>query len=245
MTNTAVRATRLATLAALGLAVFCAQAQTVYRIVGPDGKVTFSDQPPPGAAPAPAPAPAAGARPGARRPSAAEVPSASAASSNARAQASGGGADTAGLPFDLRQSAQRFPVVLYTSKDCNPCQQGRALLAARGIPYSEKTVSTGADAEALKRLSGDNSLPYLTVGGSGLKGFSEPEWTKNLDAAGYPETSQLPRTYAQPAPTPLVPATVKPSETAAAATADAPAPTPAPAAPPVSAPMSNPAGIRF
>ena len=26
-----------------------------------------------------------------------------------------------------------FPVVLYTSKDCNPCQQGRALLAARGI----------------------------------------------------------------------------------------------------------------
>ena len=36
----------LIALSLLGL-VLSAQAQGVYRIVGPDGKVTFSDQPPP------------------------------------------------------------------------------------------------------------------------------------------------------------------------------------------------------
>ena len=33
----------------LGLAALSASAQGVYRIVGPDGRVTYSDQPPPAA----------------------------------------------------------------------------------------------------------------------------------------------------------------------------------------------------
>lgn len=187
-------------------------AQGVYRIVGPDGKVTFSDQPPPASAPV--------------RP----VVNASA----------GAGAQ---LPFELRQVSNRYPVTLYTGRDCAPCNSGRNLLNARGIPYSEKTIETPQDGEALKRISGEASLPFMTIGSQQIKGYSDTEWTQFLDAAGYPKQSALPSSYRRPATTPLV--AVRPE---AAATPSAAAPAGAPAAPaevPVTPPAQNPAGIRF
>ncbi|WP_137893989.1 glutaredoxin family protein [Ramlibacter sp. 2FC] len=202
----------IASLAAtfLGLALSGLQAQPVYRSVGPDGRVTFSDKPPP-AAKAVAPAPAA----------------------------EGGG--TAALPYELRQVASRYPVTLYTGDNCTPCGSGRAYLTGRGVPFSEKTVTTPDDQEALQRLSGGNGLPLLTIGAQQLKGFSDAEWGQFLDAAGYPKTSQLPRGYRAPAATPLV-TLQRPAEAAAAPEAAASAP--ARAAPATQAP-ANPAGIRF
>ena len=189
-------------------------AQSVYRIVGPDGRVSYSDQPPP----------VANARPSAASPS-----STSSASPP--------------LPFELRQINSRYPVTLYTSNDCAPCNSGRNLLNARGIPYAEKTIGTNEDAEALKRLSGQTSLPFLTIGSQQIKGYSDSEWTQFLDAAGYPKQSALPTAYLRPAPTPLVAVQAR----AAApnpATAQAPSAS-APAAPTVAPPVTNPAGIRF
>ncbi|MEX1167600.1 MAG: DUF4124 domain-containing protein, partial [Hydrogenophaga sp.] len=81
------------------------QAQTVYRIVGPDGKVSFSDQPPASAKGATAPA--------------------------AASNTAGNGAAAGRLPFELAKVARQFPVVLYTSKDCAPCNSGRNLLVNR------------------------------------------------------------------------------------------------------------------
>lgn len=208
----------LRTLTLIGLGVLAAplMAQGVYRIVGPDGRVTFSDQPPV----------EANARP------------AGAASGAAGA---GGGAQ---LPFELRQVAARYPVTLYTSEGCAPCNSGRNLLNARGIPYAEKTVSTPQDSEALKRLNGDASLPLLTIGNQQVKGYSDSEWSQYLDAAGYPKQSQLPSGYRRPAATAMV--SVQPAESAASRTATAPARTPsAPPAIPVAPPVTNPAGIRF
>jgi glutaredoxin len=202
----------IASLAAtfLGLALGGLQAQPVYRSVGPDGRVTYSDKPPPAAK--------------AVTPAAAE------------------GAGTAALPYELRQVANRYPVTLYTGDNCVPCGSGRAYLASRGIPFSEKTVTTPEDQEALQRLSGGNGLPLLTIGAQQLKGFSDAEWGQFLDAAGYPRSSQLPSGYRAPAATPLV-VLQRPAESAAApeAAASAPAarPAPAPRAP------ANPAGIRF
>lgn len=206
-----------------------AQAQQVYRIVGPDGKVTFSDKPPEAAAPAPAAAATAGAR----------APAAA--------------APAAALPFALRQVVTRYPVVLYTGKNCAPCGLGRSLLSARGVPFSEKTVNGNDDIDALQRLSGGTTLPFLTIGGQQIKGFSELEWTQFLDAAGYPKTSQLPAGYRQAAATPLVaahsadaPATPGARPLAAnagdrpAVAADAPPPPP-----PEPETPTNPAGIRF
>ena len=70
------------------------------------------------------------------------------------------------------------PVTLYTSSDCAPCNSGRSLLNARGIPYSEKLINTAEDGEALKRLSGDMTLPFLTIGAQQIKGYFDAEWTQ-------------------------------------------------------------------
>jgi hypothetical protein len=78
------------------------------------------------------------------------------------------------------------------------------LLTSRGVPFNERTVTTAEDAEALQRLAGESSLPFLTIGGQRLKGFSDSEWTQFLDAAGYPKTSALPSGYRNGLSGPLV-----------------------------------------
>ncbi len=188
-------------------------AQSVYRIVGPDGKVTFSDKPP-------------------------LEPATKSKMSSAAGPAGSGGASSL-LPFELRQVAQKYPVMLYTGENCGPCQSARSMLITRGVPFSEKTVTTAEDSQALQRLSGENSLPFATIGGQQLKGFSDAEWTQFLNAAGYPASSALPSTYRQPAATPLVAVAAAPAATASVpARPAAQAPQPAPA-------IANPSGIRF
>lgn len=202
----------LALGALLAGAVTSSNAQQVFRIVGPDGKVTFSDKPP--------------------------------AETNAKVTAaagtSGGGAATAALPFELRQVVQRYPVTLYTGDNCGPCQSARSMLITRGVPFAEKSVMTPEDSQALQRLSGENSLPFATIGGQQLKGFSDAEWTQFLNAAGYPASSVLPSSYRQPAATPLVAVSAAPATTTPAAPARAAAPAPQPLPP-----AASPSGIRF
>jgi glutaredoxin len=218
--RSAAKTGRLALMvgAALLAGAFAAQAQTVYRIVGPDGRVTFSDKPP-----------------------------VSVDKSNDKITAtdrSGRAVDVSGnaLPFELRQVATRFPVTLYTAASCGPCSTGRTLLSSRGIPFTERTVTTNEDIEALQRLSGESSLPFLTIGGQKIKGFSDLEWAQYLDAAGYPATSKLPANYRPLPAAPLV-AVQKPAAPAAAP--DNPQTASATAAEPAPAPPANPAGIRF
>jgi glutaredoxin len=213
--------TRLAL--ALGASVlataFMAQAQTVYRIVGPDGKVTFSDKPP--------------------------IAVGKGSEKVTATDRSGRALDLTGasLPFELRQVATRYPVTLYTSNNCGPCATGRAQLTTRGIPFTERTVNTNEDIEALQRLSGENSLPFLTIGGQKIKGYSDTEWTQFLDAAGYPASSKLPGSYRPVPASPLV-AVQKPPP-AAPAPAENPQTATASPAEPGAAPPANPAGIRF
>lgn len=200
----------LALLLALGAAT---HAQTVYRIVGPDGKVTFSDKPP------------------------ATVQQGKIATTGTGAAAA---ASAGGLPFELRQVVNKYPVTLYTAADCAPCASGRALLGSRGVPYAERTISTQEDIDALKRLGNDVSVPMLMIGSQRIKGFSDAEWSQYLDAAGYPRTSMLPAGYRNAPASPLVnlqkPAPAKaeenPEQRAAPVSPSAPGP-------------SNPAGIQF
>ncbi len=140
--------------------------------------------------------------------------------------------------------AGQYPVTLYTGNDCGPCGSARSMLTTRGIPFTEKTVTTSEDAQALKRLSGETALPFVTIGSQQLKGFSDAEWTQFLDAAGYPKTSVLPSNYRQAAATPLVTvSTAAEAPAAPPATTRAAAPAPAPITP--AATRDNPAGIRF
>ena len=200
-----------AMLASLALAGTAAHAQQVYRIVGPDGKVTFSDR----------------------------APDTQLAPTTTR----GGGAPAAdaALPYELRQVATRYPVTLYTSNDCQPCSSARNLLIGRGVPFSERTITTSEDVEAFKRLSGGTSLPFGTIGAQQLQGFSDAEWTQYLDLAGYPKQSQLPANYRRPAATPLVAVVEK--KAPAAEPEARPQPESAPTAPAKT--PANPAGIVF
>lgn len=212
--NTLSRASSaaMATLVALVvLATPLVQAQAVFRIVGPDGRVTFSDKPP------------------------APSEKATKLDSSGRAGAVAG----ADLPFELRAVVNRYPVTLYSGDGCEPCNNGRAMLTNRGIPFTERTVTTAQDGEALQKLSGGATLPFMTIGGQNIKGFQPSEWAQYLDAAGYPSTSMLSSSYRNPQPSPLAPVS-KPVPVKAPESKQ-----PAPPPPePVNGP-GNPAGIRF
>lgn len=199
------------------LCAAAAQAQTIYRIVGADGKVTFSDKPP--------------------------VSSDQGKIAGTGVGANAASAGSGALPFELRQIVAKYPVTLYSSAKCAPCDTGRALLSGRGVPFSERTVSTPEDTESLQRISGENSLPFLTIGGQRIKGLSESEWAQYLDAAGYPKTSQLPATYKNPAPTPLV--SLQKPVAAPKAEEKPAAPAPDAARPANAVNPANPAGIQF
>ncbi|MDP1534167.1 MAG: glutaredoxin family protein, partial [Rubrivivax sp.] len=153
-------------LAMAALLATALPALALYKVIGADGSVTYTDRPP--------------------------------TSGNARVTDLGRAGtapaptDTA-LPFELRQLTARFPVTLFSTADCPPCDSGRLLLQQRGVPYSEKQIVSDDDASALDRLVGGRTVPALTIGAQALRGLSPTDWTAYLDAAGYPRESQLPR----------------------------------------------------
>jgi glutaredoxin len=171
---------RLRAVAAAALplaALLAAPSQAQYKIVGSDGKVTYSDR----------------------------MPSSSEARVSALGARSALTAPAVELPFELRKVAGRYPVTLYVSTGaCEPCDAGRNLLKQRGIPYAEKQVQSAEDSEALEKLSGGRDAPTLTIGTQVVRGVSADLWNSYLDAAGYPRDSRLPANYQAPAPTPIV-----------------------------------------
>lgn len=225
--KTAEKTASLMVLACVALASalpLSVQAQGVYRIVGPDGRVSFSDRPPVD---------------GTKKSS--ELKSAEADSGSAS------NSSNAQLPYQLREATKRYPVTLYAAKDCSPCDEARSHLQNRGIPFAERSIETASDADALKKLSGQDSLPFATVGSQHLKGFNADSWNQYLSAAGYPAQPQLPAQYKAPAPRPLTtpvaePKAAKPEAASSRTTRPAAAPS---ATPPGTPTADNPAGLRF
>jgi glutaredoxin len=210
-------AARAAALLALTLAAAPGPALALFKVVAPDGSVTYTDRPPPRAEPA------------SGRPTQVTPLGRPGAAPGAAAAAPGG---TPPLPAELRQPVQRHPVTLFTAADCPPCDAARTLLQRRGVPYAERRVSDLADIEQLERRVGARTVPALTVGEQPLRGFSPDEWDSYLDAAGYPRQSRLPAGWQPPPVQPL----------AERRPAPPPEPEPAPAPPPPALPSG---GIRF
>ena len=161
------------------LALAAGSALAQYKVVGPDGKVTYTDRPPP-------------------------ANTAKVTSLGSRGDNSPAAGDTA-WPLELRQPVAKYPVTLYTVPgNCDPCQSARQLLRQRGIPYTEKLIQSPEDGEALERLSGGRDAPTLAIGSQLMRGLAPDVWGSYLDAAGYPRESRLPATYQYAAATPLV-----------------------------------------
>ena len=99
-------------------------------------------------------------------------------------KAGGGSVD---VPYTLAQAMRAAPVTIYTTVGCNACDLARNALAARGIPYTEKTVTSAEDTEQLKAAGGGNQLPFILVGRTRLTGFEAEALTAALDAAAYPK----------------------------------------------------------
>lgn len=162
---------------ALVLAAWPLAASAQYKVVNPDGSISYTDRPP--------------------------ITTDAKITPMKRGVAPASAAET-DLPFELRQTAARYPVTLYTATDCAPCDSGRQLLRARGVPYIERTINSEEDAQALDRLAGGRMVPALTIGAQALRGYSPTDWASYLDAAGYPRESRLPRGWKAPEPAPLV-----------------------------------------
>jgi len=150
-------------LIALLLLTGLAQAQQ-YRWVDKNGRVQFTDTPPP-----------AGAKDVRKTETEAEKPAA------------------APLPFELARLQRDFPVTLYTAPACKEgCERARALLNQRGIPFKEVSVADNETQDELKRVSGGTDVPVMVVGRSVERGFEQSAFDALLDSAGYPKAGVYP-----------------------------------------------------
>jgi glutaredoxin len=183
--------------AAVLLAAAALPAHALFKVVGPDGKVTYTDRPP---------------------------PATEGRATTVNRDGSSATTDTS-LPYALRQVMAKFPVTLYTASKCDACDMGRALLTRRGVPFAERTATTEEDRAAWEKMLGGQEAPVLKVGGQVLRSFNAAAWEETLDVAGYSRTSQLPPNYKAAAAEPLVER--KPAAAAPPVAAPQPAPAPA------------------
>ncbi|MCX7176759.1 MAG: glutaredoxin family protein [Proteobacteria bacterium] len=152
---------RSALLAALCLATLAVQAQTTYRWIGQDGKVHYSDQPPP--------------------PSDTKEVQKKKLGANV--------VDTSGPSYESQVARKKSPLTLYTSANCiQNCKIARDFLKRRGVAYTEKEIKTQEDADDFRKATGieELSVPVLQAGSKAEKGYEENAWHALLDAAGHP-----------------------------------------------------------
>ena len=183
-----------------------AQQKELYRYTDADGKVVYSDKPPPPEA------------------------------KNVQPKRVGGNViETSEVPLAARMASDRYPVTLYTFDCGEPCQGAEALLNKRGIPFRSVNVKEPPGAARLTALTGTNVAPVLQVGEKMVsQGLNEQRWQAMLDEAGYPRSPPLRRM--PPGKGTESPPVAKASTSAPPATTPAaPAPA-APAAPPADAP---------
>ena len=146
--------------AVLAAALPCG-AQTTYRWIDKTGQTVFSDQPPP--------------------PDVRVI----------ETRQGRGQEDEQPLPYATRQAAEKYPVVLYTTANCTEiCASARALLNGRGVPFSEKLLTSPEEAAEIARQMGNETfVPGLKVGSQTFPGFEAGSWNNLLDLAGYPKTA--------------------------------------------------------
>ena len=169
------------TAAAVIAATAAAQAQQVFRYVDKDGRIVYTDRPPP------------------------------ADSKDVQAKRlSPNFIENNDVPVATAQAMERFPVTLFTFACGTVCQNAEALLNRRGVPFSTVNVEEPKGADMLQKLTGVQQAPVLQVGDKIIaKGFNEARWTTLLDEAGYPKSPPR-RVTARPqvdaAPPPSAPA---------------------------------------
>jgi glutaredoxin len=103
--------------------------------------------------------------------------------------------------YELAAAVKNSPVTLYSHPDCKDlCQLAREVLNKRGVPFTEVSANDEAKIEELRRVSGGANVPVLVVGGQVETTISAAAYNRALDVAGYPRAGVAPsRTQAEPA----------------------------------------------
>jgi glutaredoxin len=129
-----------------------ATGQTLYKSIGPDGKVVYSDRPP-----------AAGK---VEKTFAVQDLPNTAIPEKALAE-------LAALRKTAKPATVRTTgVVLFSATWCGYCRQAKAFLAQRGVRYEEKDIDTPAGKLAFVQAGGAGGVPMLVANGTVVQGFS-------------------------------------------------------------------------
>lgn len=128
--------------------------QTLYKSVGPDGKVVYSDKPP--------------SEGRVEKLKFQNLPATPLPESVAAAYA------------ELLRKAKANPVgttvasgtVLYSASWCVYCRQAKAYLASKGVAYSELDIDTPAGMAGFAQVGGGKGVPLLVAGGQKVQGYS-------------------------------------------------------------------------
>jgi len=129
-------------------------AQTLYKSVGPDGSIVYSDRPP-------AEGRLEKTMTFENLPSSPLPASTSSYVDQVRRM---------GLPRST--SASPSGVVLYSAAWCGFCKRAKAYLAGKGIKYQEFDVDTKDGIAAFAQAGGGKGVPLLFAGGQRVQGFS-------------------------------------------------------------------------
>lgn len=95
------------------------------------------------------------------------------------------------MPFEMKESARKNPITLYTFDKCGePCKLAQELLDKRGVPY---IIKNGIEFKAeLQKLGSADKMPVILIGSKVIRqGFLESSWNRALDEAGYPKSNPL------------------------------------------------------
>jgi len=147
----------------MAIGIPAAQADTLYKWVDSQGRISYHDQPPPEGA---------GYR----------VEEKVLGTGNKHKED-----DT------LAKVVEKFPVVLYSVPDCGSCDLARLYLQKRKVPFTEQNLNTDPELQqTLKKKIGSLSAPTIMIGEKVMKGYVESVLEGELDGVGYPkiETSE-------------------------------------------------------
>jgi glutaredoxin len=133
-------------------------AQTAYKWVDKDGKVSYQDRPPP--------------------------------------EGSQYTSEPTGIITGevAENPAEKFPIVMYTTKECASCDQARDYLKARKVPFREIAVADPKLREELLKKTGSLIVPTIFVGEHMMKGYIESLVEGELDHVGYPRPASPEKT---------------------------------------------------
>ncbi len=163
--------------ALLGTVVGVPHAAQLYQWKDAQGRMVYSDQPPP---------------PNVK---------------NAVQKSFTGSFIEGGESYAGKVARERHPVSLYVTACGVMCDQARQLLNERGVPFTDINPENSPEARAaLQKLTGRMHVPVLVVGTDKIDGFEAGQWQAALDRAGYPKSAlpgRKPVAAAAPVPPPV------------------------------------------